>query len=91
MGRKKRTITTDASEAFKSLDREYQANQEGNRYVAALNLLPADERSLMIMYVATGNNKTKLAKSLDCSWPYLHERIQSIQAKLKQLINSIPE
>ena len=90
MGRKKRTIEIDQDEAFRQLDSEYRENKEGDPYVSALNRIPADERSLMIMFVVYGLNKIRLASKLDCSWPYLHGRITEIQNHIKTELQKIP-
>ena len=74
MGRKRKQLKArTTSEEFKEM-------------VTALNSLPADERSMMILYISTGCNKTKLAKQLNCSWPLIAPKITELQNKLKEII-----
>lgn len=88
MGRKRKVLTIGTDEEqFKRLDEEYTLNECNDPMVEALNTLPADERSLMILYISSGNNKTKLAKKLGCSFPFIDHRIWIIQVKLKEIID----
>lgn len=88
MGRKRKQIIINPTEIFHDLDVEYAANDYNNEYVNALNSLPPDERSMMILYVATGCNKSKLAKMLGCSRTHIHPRIVALQTKLKEIIKT---
>lgn len=87
MGRKRKVLSVGTDdEQFRNLDREYQQNECGDPMVEALNALPADERSLFILYIMTGNNKTALAKKMGCSYPIIDQRIFYLQVKLKEII-----
>jgi DNA-directed RNA polymerase specialized sigma24 family protein len=87
MGRRRKQLKArTTSEEFKELDTIYRANDYDNEMVTALNSLPTDERSMMILYISTGCNKTKLAKQLNCSWPLIAPRITKLQNKLKEII-----
>ena len=89
MGRKlKRHRINSDDESFKDLDIEYQRNDYHDRYVDALNSLPADERSMMILFVTVGNNKARLAKMLGCSRTHISGHITAIQEKLKEIIKN---
>lgn len=89
MGRKRKQLTIDTSaKVFHDLDVEYTVNDYNNAMVDALNSLPPDERSMMILYVATGCNKSKLAKMLGCSRTHIHPRIVALQTKLKEIIKT---
>lgn len=89
MGRKRKQVTIDQEETlFRELDEEYTANDYHSELVDALNSLPVDERSLFILYIATGCNKSKLAKRLGCSRTHIHPRITGLQTKLKEIIKN---
>lgn len=86
MGRKRKQIIINPAEIFHDLDVEYAANDYNNENVNALNSLPTDERSMMILYVSLGCNKSKLARVLGCGRPFIQGRLKEIQTKLKDII-----
>lgn len=88
MGRKRKSYVIDADGSqFHELDVEYTRNDYKDVSVDALNGLPPDERSIMILYISVGNNKKELAKRLGCSRTHIHETLKRIQDKLKEQIN----
>lgn len=88
MGRKRKSYVIDADGSqFHELDVEYTRNDYKDVSVDALNSLPPDERSIMILYISVGNNKKELAKRLGCSRTHIHETLKRIQDKLKEQIN----
>lgn len=88
MGRKRKTIDIDQYEdTFRDLDLDYRENERNDVMVAALNSLPPDERSLMILYIANGNNKTEVGRILGASEAFVRYKIKEIQEKLKDKIN----
>lgn len=88
MGRKRKTIDIDQYEdTFRDLDLDYRENDRNDVMVAALNSLPPDERSLMILYIANGNNKTEVGRILGASEAFVRYKIKEIQEKLKDKIN----
>lgn len=87
MGRKRKKYNINLSDySFHELDEEYMRNDYGDDMVAALNQLPPDERAMMILYVSLGCNKSKLARVLGCSRPFIQGRLKEIQTKLKDII-----
>lgn len=87
MGRKRKKYNIDPLEySFHELDVEYMRNDYNNEMVDALNQLPPDERSMMIMYITTGNNKTELARRLGCSHSHIRQQIFYLQIKLQEII-----
>lgn len=92
MGRKRKTIDIDHREdSFKELDRIYRENERKDPMVAALNALPADERSLMILYIANGCNKTEVGRILGASEAFVRYKIKAIQEKVKNTIDKYQE
>ena len=88
MGRKRKRIDFDRYEdSFRDLDIDYRENERNDVMVDALNSLPPDERSLMILYIANGNNKTEVGRILGASEAFVRYKIKEIQDKLKEKIN----
>jgi DNA-directed RNA polymerase specialized sigma24 family protein len=92
MGRKRKEIDINHHEAtFRDLDRIYRENERNDPMVAALNALPADERSLMILYIANGCNKTEVGRILGASEAFVRYKIKAIQEKVKNTIDKYQE
>lgn len=77
MGRRKNTGLNERD--FKELDRRYRTNENGDPLVRAFNSLNADDRAIMLAYIAIGRNKSELAKLLGVSFPVMDDRIWRIQ------------
>lgn len=67
---------------FRQLDSEYRENTTDSPAVEALNRLPPDERALMILYIALGNNMNATAN-------YLHVDRHTITCYLRITKNKI--
>lgn len=81
----KRRLTAEKRDAaFRELNRRFTANEEGDAAVEALNRLPADDRAIMIWYLASGENKTDMAATIGCSWPTIADRLKRIKAAMKE-------
>ena len=81
-GRRKNSRINEA--AFKELDRVFRANEGSDALVRAFNTLCADDRALMLAYIAADFNKTTLVKQLGVSWPVLDDRLWRIQVVVKE-------
>lgn len=71
-------------DVFKDLDRTYRANECSDLLVRAFNTLKADDRALMLAYIACGYNIKALSKELGVSWPMLDDRLWRIQVVVKE-------
>lgn len=87
MGRRKKHFKIDTA-AFRELDMDYQLNEYHDRMVDALNQLPTDERSIMIIYIGTNMNKAEVARILGASGSFCRYKITAIQNKLKEIIKN---
>ena len=88
MGRKRKEIDINHREdSFKELDRIYRENERNDPMVAALNALPADERSLMILYIVNGCNKTEVGRILGASEAFVRYKVKAIQVKVKTIMS----
>lgn len=88
MSRKRKTIDIDHREdSFKELDRIYRENESKDPMVYALNALPADERSLMILYIVNNCNKTEVGRILGASEAFVRYKIKAIRDKIKSTMN----
>lgn len=81
MGRK-RTERELTSQRYHELDSRLRENEDDDPRIEAINSLPSDERTLIIMYLALGN-RTALAEMLHISRPYLSDKLWRISVKLK--------
>ena len=75
--------------AFRALDERYRRNEDGDAMVEALNRLPADDRSMVIMWVLLDRNKTALAKSMGLSVPFVRDRLWRLQELMKEYYKQI--
>lgn len=82
MGRRKHTGIDE--DAFRDLDRTFRANENSDLLVRAFNSLGADDRALMLAYIATGYSKTALVRLMGVSWPVLDDRLWRIQVTVKE-------
>lgn len=81
----KRRLTAEKRDAaFRELNRRFTVNEEGDAAVEALNRLPADDRAIMIWYLACGENKTDMAATVGCSWPTIADRLKKIRTSMKE-------
>ena len=86
MGRRKRIVTKSRKKAYCDLDIDYRLNETNDSLVEALNSLPTDERSLMVLYISMGCNKAEVARSMNCSDTLIRYRIKAITQKIKDRI-----
>lgn len=88
MARKKR-LNIEVLRDFRQLDAEYTANTTDSPLVEALNNLPADERALMILYIAMNRNLTATAEYLHADRHTIDRYIWSAKIKIEDNLREI--
>lgn len=83
MGRRRQDHHVDDA-GFKALDERFRLNECNDAMVEALNMLPADDRALIIMWLLLRRNKTALAKALGLSVPFVRDRLWRLQELMKE-------
>jgi DNA-directed RNA polymerase specialized sigma24 family protein len=88
MGRRATNPHVDDA-GFKALDERFRLNECNDAMVEALNMLPADDRALIIMWLLLRRNKTALAKALGLSVPFVRDRLWRVQELMKEYYKQI--
>lgn len=88
MGRRRQDHHVDDA-GFKALDERFRLNECNDAMVEALNMLPADDRAIIIMWLLLRRNKTALAKSMGLSVPFVRDRLWRIQELMKEYYKQI--
>ena len=83
MGRRRQDHHVDDA-GFKALDERFRLNECNDAMVEALNMLPADDRAVVIMWLLLRRNKTALAKSMGLSAPFVRDRLWRLQELMKE-------
>lgn len=69
---------------YRDLDRHYRLSGLSDPLCRAFNTLAADDRAIMLAYIACGKNKSTLCRLLGVSWPVLDDRLWRIQVVVKE-------
>ena len=88
MGRRRQDHHVDDA-GFKALDERFRLNECNDAMVEALNMLPADDRAVIIMWLLLRRNKTALAKSMGLSVPFVRDRLWRLQELMKEYYKQI--
>ena len=88
MGRRRQDHHVDDA-GFKALDERFRLNECNDAMVEALNMLPADDRAVIIMWLLLRRNKTALAKSMGLSVPFVRDRLWRVQELMKEYYKQI--
>lgn len=76
-----------SQQAFRELDARFRYNESRDPLVSAFNLLPADERAVMLAYLVLDGNKQRLARLLGVSLPVIYDRLWRIQVTVQDIYN----
>ena len=90
MGRRRQDHHVDDA-GFKALDERFRLNECNDAMVEALNMLPADDRALIIIWLLLRRNKTALAKSMGLSVPFVRDRLWRLQELMKEYYKQITQ
>lgn len=88
MGRRRQDHHVDDA-GFKALDERFRLNECNDAMVEALNMLPADDRAIIVMWLLLRRNKTALAKSMGLSVPFVRDRLWRLQELMKEYYKQI--
>lgn len=76
-----------SQKAFRDLDERFRYNESRDPLVSAFNLLPADERAVVLAYIVLGENKQSLARLLGVSVPVVYDRLWRIQVMVQDIFD----
>lgn len=88
MGRRRQDHHVDDA-GFKALDERFHLNECNDAMVEALNMLPADDRAIIIMWLLLRRNKTALAKALGLSRPFVVDKLWRVQQLTKEYYKQV--
>lgn len=74
---------------FRQLDREYRENTEDSPAVEALNMLPADERAIIIMHIANRGRVTDTAEILKCDRHTLRGYLLRLRVEIEDNMRTV--
>lgn len=79
----------ESRESFEELNDIFKENEYDDSLVKALNMLQDDKRNMYILYIACGNNYTKLAKVMRCSSAWMRAYILDIKEEIKNNLEKV--